>query len=49
MGVNQELPIREKANVDANKADLAEFGHRLRDEHFMIDPSFRNLNHGINV
>ncbi|KAL2173085.1 pyridoxal phosphate-dependent transferase [Thermothelomyces heterothallicus CBS 202.75] len=46
MDASQELPVREKANVDANKAGLVEFGHRLGDEHFMIDPSFRNLNHG---
>ncbi|KAL2259874.1 hypothetical protein VTK26DRAFT_6301 [Humicola hyalothermophila] len=40
MGLTQDLPVREK-----DSGPVA-FGHSLRDEHFLFDPSYRNLNHG---
>ncbi len=44
MSLTQELPLREKA-ADAQSGPV-EFGHKLRDEQFLFDPSYRNLNHG---
>ncbi|KAK4142230.1 putative L-cysteine desulfhydrase [Dichotomopilus funicola] len=40
MAEQKELPLREKANGPVK------FGHGLRDEQFLFDPSYRNLNHG---
>ncbi|KAJ4289367.1 Glycosylphosphatidylinositol (GPI)-anchored cell wall endoglucanase [Collariella sp. IMI 366227] len=43
MGTTQKLPLRTKA--DGQTGPVA-YGHALRDEHFLHDPSYRNLNHG---
>ncbi|KAH6857136.1 pyridoxal phosphate-dependent transferase [Chaetomium sp. MPI-CAGE-AT-0009] len=46
-----ELPLREKAQADGGASqngpsNPVTFGHALRDEQFLFDPSYRNLNHG---
>ncbi|SPQ24056.1 26213d90-8380-4f62-b489-cc8fa95f0d3b [Thermothielavioides terrestris] len=41
-----ELPVRQKADVDATQNGPVKFGHELREQHFLFDPSYRNLNHG---
>ncbi|KAL2138999.1 hypothetical protein VTI28DRAFT_5904 [Corynascus sepedonium] len=46
MAATRELPLREQAKVDAGQTGPVKFGHGVRDEHFLFDPSFRNLNHG---
>ncbi|KAK4237706.1 putative L-cysteine desulfhydrase [Achaetomium macrosporum] len=47
MGSTQELPVRQKeADVDAAQNGPIKFGHELRDQHFLFDPAYRNLNHG---
>jgi hypothetical protein len=42
-----ELPVRQKADVDATQNGPVKFGHELREQHFLFDPSYRNLNHGM--
>lgn len=44
MGLTQELPLREKA--DGVQTGPVKFGHELKEEQFLFDPSYRNLNHG---
>jgi hypothetical protein len=44
MGDNvQNLPVREKT-VSSDK--LQAFGKGVKEEHFLFDPSYRNLNQG---
>lgn len=50
MGATQELiPLREKAE-DAAAATTdsgpVQFGHKLKEQHFLFDSAYRNLNHG---
>ncbi|KAG7288361.1 Glycosylphosphatidylinositol (GPI)-anchored cell wall endoglucanase [Staphylotrichum longicolle] len=44
MGLTQELPLREK--TDGVQTGPVKFGHELKEEQFLFDPSYRNLNHG---
>ncbi|KAH6631217.1 pyridoxal phosphate-dependent transferase [Chaetomium tenue] len=48
-----ELPLRDKAQADGDASQTetklsgpVAFGHALRDEQFLFEPSYRNLNHG---
>jgi hypothetical protein len=47
MGSIQEvqLPVRQK-EADASQTGPVKFGHELRDNQFLFDPAYRNLNHG---
>jgi hypothetical protein len=46
-----ELPLRNKAQADGDASQNGvsgpvAFGHTLRDEQFLFEPGYRNLNHG---
>ena len=46
MGLTQELPLREKASTGASHPGPVKFGQELKEQQFLFDPSYRNLNHG---
>ena len=46
MTLTQDLPLREKADVASNGGPVT-FGRELREQQFLLDPSYRNLNHGM--
>lgn len=46
MGLTQEMPLREKADTATSSAGPVKFGHELKEQQFLFDPSYRNLNHG---
>ncbi|KAL2128318.1 hypothetical protein VTI74DRAFT_9359 [Chaetomium olivicolor] len=46
MGTMQELPLREKADINGGQTGPVAFGHALKEQQFLFDRSYRNLNHG---
>jgi hypothetical protein len=51
MGLTQELPVREKADgpSQGSQPGPINFGRELKEEQFLFDPTYRNLNHGISI
>ncbi|KAK4156115.1 putative L-cysteine desulfhydrase [Chaetomidium leptoderma] len=46
MGLTHELPLREKAGAGEAQPGPVKFGRELKEQQFLFDPAYRNLNHG---